>query len=129
MTDPIADMLIRIKNAFLAGKQEVRLPHSKIKEAICRILVENQYVDSLEVVKQEPQSDLVLKLRYVGKTPAMTQVRRISKPGRRIYAVSSKVPRSLGGYGLTIVSTSKGIMTDKDARKSNVGGEVICQIW
>ena len=129
MNDPIADMIIRIKNALMARHDSVIVPHSKMKEEISKILVANNYVLSYEVDKKMPQSDLVFKLRYVGKVPAITDVRRISTPGRRIYSTSSKVPKALGGYGITIVSTSKGIMTDKDARKQNVGGEVLCQIW
>jgi len=129
MTDPIADMIIRIKNALMARHESVIVPHSKMKEEISKILVANNYVESYQVDQKVPQSDLVFKLRYVGKIPAITDVRRVSKPGCRVYSTSSKVPKALGGYGITIVSTSKGIMTDKDARKQNVGGEVLCQIW
>lgn len=129
MTDPIADMIIRIKNALMARHDSVIVPHSKMKEEISKILVANNYVESYQVDKKLPQSDLVFKLRYVGKIPAITDVKRVSKPGCRVYSTSSKVPKALGGYGITIVSTSKGIMTDKDARKQNVGGEVLCQIW
>jgi small subunit ribosomal protein S8 len=129
MNDPIADMIIRIKNALMARHETVVIPHSRVKEEISKILVANNYVESYQVEQKMPQSDLVFKLRYVGKVPAITDVRRISTPGRRIYSTSAKVPKALGGYGITIVSTSKGIMTDKDARKQNVGGEVLCQIW
>lgn len=129
MNDPIADMIIRIKNALMARHETVVIPHSRVKEEISKILVANNYVESYQVEQKVPQSDLVFKLRYVGKVPAITDVRRISTPGRRIYSTSAKVPKALGGYGITIVSTSKGIMTDKDARKQNVGGEVLCQIW
>lgn len=129
MNDPIADMIIRIKNALMARHETVAVPHSRVKEQISKILVENQYVESYQVDQKAPQSDLVFKLRYVGKVPAITDVRRISKPGRRIYTTSAKIPKALGGYGITIVSTSKGVMTDKEARKQNVGGEVLCQIW
>jgi small subunit ribosomal protein S8 len=129
MNDPIADMIIRIKNALMARHETVVVPHSRVKEEISKILVENNYVISYQVEQKMPQMELVFKLRYVGKIPAITDVRRVSKPGRRIYTSSTKVPKALGGYGITIVSTSKGIMTDKDARKQNVGGEVLCQIW
>ena len=129
MTDPIADMIIRIKNALLAGQKQVSIPHSKMKQAIGSLLAEHGYVESIEVVDQVPQSLLMVKLKYVGKTPAITNVRRMSKPGCRSYASSKDLPRALGGYGLTIISTSKGIMTDKQARKQNIGGEVLCQIW
>jgi small subunit ribosomal protein S8 len=129
MNDTIADMIIRIKNALLARHDSVVIPHSRVKEQIGQILVKNNYVADLKVDKKAPQSDIVIKLRYVGKVPAITDVRRISTPGRRIYSSSTKLPKALGGYGITIVSTSKGIMTDKDARKQNIGGEVLCQIW
>jgi small subunit ribosomal protein S8 len=129
MTDPIADMITRIKNAVLSRHQTVSMPHSKMKEALARLLVESGYIDSVDVVKQSPRDELVVTLKYVGRVPAITNVRRISKPGRRMYSSVMQIPRSLGGYGLTIVSTNKGIMSDKQARQQNVGGEVICQIW
>lgn len=129
MTDPIADMIIRIKNALLAGRNEVRIPHSKLKKAMAQLLVDHGYIESFEVVEMLPQAEIVVKPKYVGKTPAITQVRRVSRPGRRVYATARQIPRALGGYGLTIVSTSKGLVSDKAARKQNLGGEVICQIW
>jgi small subunit ribosomal protein S8 len=129
MNDPIADMIIRIKNALLARHETVVVPHSRVKELISKILVDTNYVESYQVEKKTPQPEIVFKLRYVGKVPAITDVKRVSKPGRRVYTTSAKIPRSLGGYGITIVSTSKGIMTGQDAKKQNVGGEVLCQIW
>lgn len=129
MNDPIADMIIRIKNALLARHETVVVPHSKLKEQLSRILMENNYVESYQVEQKSPQSEIVFKLRYVGKVPAITDVKRVSKPGRRVYTSSMKIPRALGGYGITVVSTSRGIMTDKEAKKQNVGGEVLCQIW
>ncbi len=129
MTDPIADMIIRIKNALLARHSEVVIPHSKLKQAIAKILEQEGYVEKVDLQQQAPQSNLVIKLKYVNKTPAITDVRRLSSPGRRLYSGSAKVPRALGGYGITIISTSKGVMTDKEARKQNAGGELICQIW
>lgn len=129
MTDPIADMIIRIKNALLAGRPEVRIPHSKLKVSIAKLLVDHGYIDSFEVTDVVPQPEIVVKAKYVGRTPAITEVRRISKPGRRVYATARRIPRALGGYGLTIVSTSKGLVSDREARKQNLGGEVICQIW
>jgi len=129
MTDPIADMLIRIKNALLARHKEVVVPHSKLKEAIAHILVKNNYLTEVKVVKQLPQSALVLTLGYEHKWPKITGVKRISKPGRRLYTAAGRVPSTLNGYGITIVSTSKGLLTDKQARQANVGGELICQIW
>ncbi|MBT4123908.1 MAG: 30S ribosomal protein S8 [Candidatus Pacebacteria bacterium] len=129
MTDPIADMLARIKNAFLAKHKEVVMPHSKVKESIAKILVDSKYIKSFEVVEKKPQSDLVLSLIYKGRLSMISGVQRISKPGRRLYSTADKVPSSLNGYGITIVSTSKGLLTDKEARQQNVGGELICQIW
>lgn len=129
MTDPIADMIIRVKNAFMAGKSDVSIPHSSLKEAVAKILEKEGYVESFEVKPTVPQKTIEVKLKYIGKIPAMTEVRRLSKPGRRVYATVKDIPRALGGYGVTIVSTSKGVVTDAQARKMNVGGELLCQIW
>jgi small subunit ribosomal protein S8 len=129
MTDPIADMIIRIKNALMAGRKDVTIPHSKLKEALSNLLVENGYIEKVEVKDVKPQAEIYVTLKYLGKTPAITDVKRISKPGRRLYSSATHVPKALGGYGLTIVSTSKGIMTDKQAKQQNVGGEVLCQVW
>ena len=129
MTDPIADMLARIKNALLSKHKQVVLPYSKVKEAIAKILVDNNYIESFEVVEKKPQSDLVLVLGYKGKLPKISGVKRVSKPGRRLYSTVDKVPATLNGYGITIVSTSKGLLTDKEARQQNVGGELLCQVW
>ncbi len=129
MTDPIADMIIRIKNALMARHETVAIPHSKMKAQIGQILLSNQYVEEFKVEPKSPQAEIQLKLKYVGRVPAITGVKRISTPGRRVYTSSTQIPRALGGYGITIVSTSKGIMTDKEAKKQNVGGEILCQIW
>jgi small subunit ribosomal protein S8 len=129
MTDPIADMIIRIKNALLVRHESVEVPHSKMKAALAKLLVDSNYLESVEVKDIKPQAVLLLKLRYVGKSPAITDVKRLSKPGRRVYAPAHKIPRALGGYGLTLVSTSRGILTDTQARQQNVGGELLCQVW
>jgi small subunit ribosomal protein S8 len=129
MTDPIADMITRIKNAHMAQLESVKLPHSKVKEAIANILKEEGYVVEVNVEDTKPQKTLVIDLKYLGSTPAISGVKRVSKPGRRIYSTSKEIPVTLGGYGLTVVSTSKGLMSDKKAKKDNVGGEVLCQIW
>lgn len=129
MTDPIADMITRLKNSVMAGHREVVMPHSKMRKAIADILLENKYIDSVEVIEKKPQADLKIKLRYVDKTSAITDVKRLSKPGRRFYSPSAKIPSTLSGYGITIISTSKGLMIDKHARQQNVGGELLCQIW
>lgn len=129
MTDPIADMIIRIKNALLARHSEVMMPHSKLKQSIAKILEAEGYIEGVEVKSDSIVPQIMIKLKYQGKTPAITDVRRLSKPGRRLYAPANQIPRALGGYGITIVSTSKGVITDTQARKQNVGGEIICQIW
>lgn len=129
MTDPIADMIIRLKNGYMAHKKTVEVPHSNLKEAIANILRAEEYVADVVIEDTKPQKTIVLTLRYVGKMPAVTDVLRNSKPGRRFYSTRAKLPRSLGGYGIVIVSTNKGVMTEKDARKQNVGGEVLCTIW
>lgn len=129
MTDPIADAIIRIKNAFMARGEEVSMPHSKIKQAIAEILVREGYLESTDVVQNGIQTNLVVRLKYINNMPAVTDVRRVSKPGRRVYASVQEIPKTLGGYGLTILSTNKGVMTGAEARQANVGGEVLCQIW
>ena len=129
MTDPIADMIIRIKNALMAGHDEVSIPHSKMKQSIAQILKEEGYIADTRVEPNKPQATIVCSLKYVGKTPAITDVRRLSKPGRRLYSAATEIPTALGGYGITILSTSKGLMTGTTARKQNIGGEILCQIW
>ncbi|MGD9129471.1 MAG: 30S ribosomal protein S8 [Candidatus Woesebacteria bacterium] len=129
ITDPIADMIIRIKNALLAKKSEVTMPHSKIKAKIAEILLEHKYIEDYQVLEKKPQPEIVIKLRYLGKRAAITNVKRLSKPGVRLYSPAKQIPQSLGGYGITIVSTNKGVMTDAEAKKLNAGGELLCQIW
>jgi len=128
-TDSIADMLIRIKNALAAGHKEVVIPHSKLKVAIAGILVKENYVEKMESIEVKSQNQIKLKLRYEGSLPAISGVQRVSKPGRRLYAPVNQIPVTLGGYGITVLSTSLGVLTDKEARLKNIGGEVICQIW
>lgn len=129
ITDPIADIIIRIKNAHMARHTVVEVPFSKIKKSIADILVAEGYLSDVNVREGKPFNVLVLTLKYVGRLPVINDVKRLSKPGRRLYAPSKQIPRTLGGYGITIISTSKGIMTDKKARKENIGGELLCQIW
>ena len=128
-TDPIADIIIRIKNAYMARHTTVEVPFSKIKKSIADILVEEGYVSSSVIKEGTPFNTLVLTLKYVGRLPVINDVKRLSKPGRRLYAPSKQLPRALGGYGITILSTSRGVMTDKKARKENIGGELLCQVW
>lgn len=107
----------------------VEVPHSKVKAAIAEILRDEGYITGFEVKPTVPQATIAIELKYVGKVPAITDVRRLSKPGRRHYASAREIPRALGGYGITIVSTSKGMMTDTRARQANSGGELVCQVW
>lgn len=129
ITDPIGDMLARIRNAQMAKKKTVSIPHSKIKEALAYKLVENKYIQSVEIIEKEPQSEIEVTLRYVDSLPAITGMKRISKPGRRLYAKADQIPVTLGGYGITVITTNQGILTDKEARQNNVGGELLCQVW
>lgn len=122
-------MIIRIKNAYLARQDQVRMPSSKLRASIAKLLVDNGYLVESAVEEKLPQSDLVLKLRYVGAEPAMTEVKRISKPGRRVYVTADKLPRVLAGHGTAILSTSSGLMTTKEAKQANVGGEVLFTVW
>lgn len=129
MTDTVADMITRIKNAYMAKHETVRLPATKMRESIANILVESGYLANSTREEKSPQDELVLTLRYVHGKPSMTDVDRVSKPGRRIYRSADKVPNTLNGYGTTVISTSQGIKTDKAARQAGIGGEVLFQIW
>lgn len=129
MTDPITDFLTRIKNAAMAGHQEVIIPHSKMKEAIAHLLMDTGYITGVKRDETRAHSPLVLQLKYHGRQPAVSEIRLLSTPGRRLYASVKDIPKTLGGYGITIVTTNQGVMTDTQARKANVGGELICQIW
>jgi small subunit ribosomal protein S8 len=130
MTDPIADMLTRIRNATLVKREMVEMPASKIKCEIARILKEEGYIRDFTFIEDDKQGVLRLFLKYGTKREQVVSgLRRISRPGLRVYASHDKVPRVLGGLGVAILSTSKGLMTDKDARNARVGGEVMCYIW
>jgi small subunit ribosomal protein S8 len=129
-TDPIADLLTRVRNASLARHQEVVLPSSRVKTEIARILVEEGFIASFDNRVDEGHEHLVLVLKYVeGRTPVVSGLKRISKPGLRVYARKTEIPRVLGGLGVAILSTSHGIMTGQQARKLNLGGEVLCYVW
>ncbi|HET6745025.1 MAG TPA: 30S ribosomal protein S8 [Candidatus Limnocylindria bacterium] len=129
-TDPIADMLTRIRNASMARHRELTLPSSRIKREIARILVDEGFVESFTTQQDGVQETLTVQLKYVeGKTPVVSGLKRISKPGLRVYARKTEIPRVLGGLGLAILSTSHGIMTGSQARKLNLGGEVLCYVW
>ena len=130
MTDPVADMLTRIRNANTAGHASVDIPQSKLKTAIADILVKEGYIKSYEVVEAEPQSVLRVQMKYgPDKARVISGIKRISKPGLRVYAKKDEVPRVLGGLGIAIISTSSGLITDKEARRQGVGGEVVCYVW
>ena len=130
ITDPIADMLTRIRNANSSKHESVLIPSSKMKVAIAKILDDEGYINGYEVIDDGKQGMIKVTLKYgANKTKVITGIKRVSKPGRRVYANKDEMPKVLRGLGIAIVSTSKGIMTDKDARKNNVGGEVLAFIW
>ena len=130
LTDPIADMLTRIRNANHQRHATVDIPASKIKLAIAEILKEEGYIADYEVIEENVQGTIHISLKYINeKERVITGIRRISKPGLRIYVNSNELPTVLGGLGIAIISTSNGIMTDKEARKQKVGGEVLCYVW
>lgn len=129
LTDPISDFLTRIKNASRAAKEDLSAPHSKMKVELARILQEEGYIWSYEVVPNDGKPQIKVKLKYQGKTPVITDLKRVSKPGLRRYVAVDEVPRVLGGLGISILSTSKGVMTGAKARRAKVGGELLAQIW
>ena len=130
ITDPIADLLTRIRNASTAKHPSVDIPASNLKKAICQILVDEGFVKSFQVVEDGKQGVIRMTLKYVdGKTPVITGLRRVSKPGLRIYSNCEDMPKVMKGLGTAIISTSKGVMTDKAARAQHVGGEVLAFVW
>ncbi|MCH5172821.1 MAG: 30S ribosomal protein S8 [Bacteroidales bacterium] len=131
MTDPIADYLTRVRNAYLAGNKVVEIPSSKMKVAITRILCEKGYILSYKVVDGTPYNTIKIALKYhpQTKTPAIKKIERVSSPGLRRYTDVENMPRVLNGLGIAILSTSKGIVTDKEAKELGVGGEVICYVY
>lgn len=130
VNDPIADMLTRIRNAQVAKHEYVLVPASNTKKAIAKILLDEGYLKDVEYIDEGPQGSIKLVLKYVeGKQPVIGGLKRISKPGLRIYAQSNELPQVLGGLGIAIISTSKGIMTSRNARKEGIGGEVLAYIW
>ena len=129
ITDPIADMLTRIRNANAQRHETVDIPSSKMKKTIAQILLEEGYIKSFEEIEDNAQGIIRITLKYVNKQKVITGLRRISKPGLRVYANKEELPRVLGGIGTALISTSKGIMTDKKARQEGVGGEVLAFVW
>ena len=130
ITDPVADMLTRIRNANTAKHEKVDVPASNLKKAIAQILLDEGYIKSFEIVEDGTQGIIRIQLKYLaGKEKVISGLRRVSKPGLRVYAGADELPRVLKGLGIAIISTSKGVMTDKKARANHVGGEVLAFVW
>jgi small subunit ribosomal protein S8 len=130
MTDPIADMLTRIRNANTVGHATVEIPASKMKKSIAGILAAEGYIKGFDVIDDEKQGTIRIQMKYgTDKEKVISGIKKISKPGLKVYAKSSEVPKVLGGLGIAIISTSSGIISDREARKLGVGGEVICYVW
>jgi small subunit ribosomal protein S8 len=130
MTDTIADMLTRIRNALIAKHDSVEIPASTMKKAIAQILVDEGYVKSFEIIADGEKKTIKIQLKYgANKQRVIVGIKRISRPGLRVYARKDEMPKVLGGLGIAIVSTSRGVMTDREARKQSVGGEVLAYVW
>ncbi len=130
MTDPIADMLTRIRNAIRANKETVEIPSSNMKKAIADILLSEGYISGVELVEDGFNGKLVVTLKYAGrKNPVIHSLKRVSRPGLRVYSDVETMPRVMDGLGIAILSTNKGILTDRQAKAQNVGGEVLCYVW
>lgn len=129
LTDPIADMLTRIRNANSATHEKVDIPHSKIKERIAEILKEEGFISNYKVITDGNNKNIRVYLKYAGRERVIKGIKRISKPGRRVYSSVEEMPRVLSGLGIAIVSTSRGVVVDRVARKENIGGEVLAFVW
>lgn len=129
MQDPVADLLTRVRNAMMARQDEVTIPSSKLKAAVARVLKDEGYVTDLSVQADDKQGLLTIKLRYLAGEPVIEGIKRISKPSRRIYVGYDDIPRVRSGLGINILSTPKGVMSDKAARAAKVGGEILCAVW
>ena len=129
VNDPIADLLTRIRNAIKANKRRVDIPASNMKKGILQILKDQRFILDYSVIEDKKQNILRVLLKYNGGASAISGIKRLSKPGLRSYAAVENLPRVLNGYGLAIVSTSKGLMTEKQARRESIGGEIVCEIW
>jgi small subunit ribosomal protein S8 len=129
MTDPIADMLTRIRNATIVRDKIVEIPVSRIKREIVKILKEEGYIQDFELVEDGKQGKVKVYLKYNGKEKVISGLKRISKPGLKVYVKKDEIPKVLGGLGIAVLSTSQGIMTDRKARNAGVGGEVLCYVW
>lgn len=129
LTDPIADMLTRIRNANLAKHNTVKIPFSKIKESLANTLKSEGYINNFEVKEEGTKKDIIVSLKFMDGEAVIKGLKRISKPGRRVYTSVESLPKVLGGLGIAIVSTPNGVITDKECRKHSVGGEVLCYVW
>ena len=129
VTDPIADLLTRIRNAAKAKKRSVEIPASKMKLSLVEILKQQQFVEDYNLIEDNKQNIIDVKLKYTNGKPAISGLKKISKPGLRVYEGADTLPRVLNGLGIAVISTSRGLMTEKQARKQSIGGEVICHIW
>jgi small subunit ribosomal protein S8 len=129
VSDPIADMLTRIRNAIMASHDSVLVPSSKTKLSIARILKEEGFIDHYEVLKGKPQSIIKIQLKYSDEQPAILGLERVSKPGLRVYVEGHEIPRVYGGLGTAIISTSRGVITGQEAWRQHIGGEILCYVW
>jgi small subunit ribosomal protein S8 len=129
VTDPIADLLTRVRNAAMAHHDSALVPASKMKIAVAKILKDEGFIADFSIVKGEPQRMIKVILKYIDKQPAVIGLERVSKPGLRVYAGKTEIPRVYGGLGIAIVSTSKGLMTGQEAWKKDLGGEILCYVW
>jgi small subunit ribosomal protein S8 len=129
MSDPIADMLTRIRNALAVRKRTVKIPASNMKQSIATVLKQEGYISGVETQKDGAHQNMTITLRYADGVGAIEEIQRVSRPGRRVYCNAEDLPRVNGGLGIVMVSTSKGLMTDREARSSGVGGEVVCRVF
>lgn len=129
VNDPVGDLLAQIKNASMARLQSIELPHSRMKLSVAKILSQEGYIGAVETVGAEPKRMLRIGIKYQGDEPVITGVKRMSKPGLRLYVNRNTIPTVVGGMGIAVVSTPQGVMTGKDAKKKGIGGEILCTIW
>lgn len=129
ISDPIADMLTRVRNALMAGHEQVQMPFSKQKKAVAEVLKAEGYISGFQFIEEGPQGVLSITLKYQGTTPVIEGIERVSKPSRRVYVKHDEIPKVLGGLGINVMSTPKGVVSDRTARKQRVGGEIICAVW
>jgi small subunit ribosomal protein S8 len=128
-TDPVSDMLSRIRNAIAVNKHEISLPHSKLKESVAKLLAENRFIDNVSVTKEPVGKTLVIKINQENSSPRINEITKVSRPGKRHYVNSREIPKVKQGRGIVIISTSKGLMSGDQAMKENIGGELICKVY